>query len=82
VAGYDVTKDPFPIRTKINMVSGGETSGYGLLTHAREHLDVLPILRGPSKVAKPKIDELLHTFGLWTSVTRRCASSRAGSAKR
>src|SRR5438132_417634 len=32
VAGNDVTKDPFPIRQRINMVSGGETSGYGLLT--------------------------------------------------
>src|SRR6058998_923736 len=32
VAGHDVAKDPFPIRQRINMVSGGETSGYGLLT--------------------------------------------------
>jgi len=37
VAGHDVTKDPFPIRQRINMVSGGETSGYGLLT-ARENV--------------------------------------------
>src|SRR3972149_6980954 len=27
VGGFDVTKDAFPIRTRINMVSGGETSG-------------------------------------------------------
>ncbi|TLZ53398.1 MAG: ATP-binding cassette domain-containing protein [Methanobacteriota archaeon] len=65
VAGYDVTKDPFPIRTKINMVSGGETSGYGLLT-TRENIWMFSQFYGvPSKVAKPKIDELLHTFGLW-----------------
>ncbi|TLZ94093.1 MAG: ABC transporter ATP-binding protein [Methanobacteriota archaeon] len=37
VAGHDVSKDPFPIRQVINMVSGGETSGYGLLT-ARENI--------------------------------------------
>src|SRR5438105_12405496 len=37
VAGHDVTKDPFPIRQVINKVSGGETSGYGLLT-ARQHI--------------------------------------------
>src|SRR2546428_6664240 len=65
VAGHDVTKDPFPIRTKINMVSGGETSGYGLLT-TRENIWMFSQFYGvPSKVAKPKIDELLHTFGLW-----------------
>ena len=37
VAGHDVTKDAFPIRQRINMVSGGETSGYGLLT-TRENI--------------------------------------------
>src|SRR2546427_12036419 len=40
VGGHDVTKDPFPIRQRINMVSGGETSGYGLLT-ARENIWML-----------------------------------------
>ena len=65
VAGYDVAKDPFPIREKINMVSGGETSGYGLLT-ARENIWMFSQFYGvPSKVAKDRIDELMHTFGLW-----------------
>src|SRR3989454_2723424 len=65
VAGFDVTKDPFPIRTRINMVSGGETSGYGLLT-TRENVWMFSQFYGvPSKVAKPRVDELLHTFGLW-----------------
>jgi ABC-2 type transport system ATP-binding protein len=65
VAGHDVTKDPFPIRRRINMVSGGETSGYGLLT-ARENIWMFSQFYGvPSKVSKARIDELMHTFGLW-----------------
>ncbi len=65
VAGHDVSKDVFPIRQRINMVSGGETSGYGLLT-ARENIWMFSQFYGvPSRVAKARIDELMHTFGLW-----------------
>src|SRR5205807_2292717 len=65
VAGHDVSKDPFPIRQVINMVSGGETSGYGLLT-ARENIWMFSQFYGvPSKVSKGRIDELMHIFGLW-----------------
>ncbi len=65
VAGHDVTKDPFPIRQRINMVSGGETSGYGLLT-TRENIWMFSQFYGvPSKVSKERIDQLMHVFGLW-----------------
>src|SRR5213594_642753 len=65
VAGHDISKDPFPIRERINMVSGGETSGYGLLT-TRENIWMFSQFYGvPSKVAKARIDELFKTFGLW-----------------
>jgi ABC-2 type transport system ATP-binding protein len=65
VAGYDVAKDVFPIRQRINMVSGGETSGYGLLT-TRENIWMFSQFYGvASKVAKERIDELMHVFGLW-----------------
>jgi ABC-2 type transport system ATP-binding protein len=37
VAGYDVVRDAHAVRPRINMVSGGEASGYGLLT-VRENL--------------------------------------------
>src|SRR3972149_7683493 len=37
VAGHDVLASPHLIRPLINMVSGGESSGYGLLT-VRENL--------------------------------------------
>src|SRR5256885_13519432 len=63
VAGHDVAKDPFPIRQRINMVSGGETSGYGLLT-AREHVWMFSQIYGvPRKVSKGRIDEPLPTSG-------------------
>ncbi len=65
VAGYDVAKDPYPIRQRINMVSGGETSGYGLLT-TRENVWMFSKFYGiPSKVAKAEIDRLLKEFELW-----------------
>jgi len=65
VAGHDVAKDPFPIRQQINMVCGGETSGYGLLT-TRENIWMFSQFYGvPSKVSKARIDELMHVFGLW-----------------
>jgi len=65
IAGHDVSKDPFPIRERISMVGGGETSGYGLLT-VRENVWMFTQFYGvPSKVAKERIDELLHTFGMW-----------------
>ncbi len=64
VAGYDVAKDVNQVRKKINMVSGGETSGYGLLT-TRENIWMFSQFYGiPSKVAKERIDELMRTFGL------------------
>jgi ABC-2 type transport system ATP-binding protein len=37
VAGFDVAREPERVRPRINMVSGGEASGYGLLT-VRENL--------------------------------------------
>src|SRR2546428_460426 len=65
VAGHDVTKDVFPIRQRIGMVSGGETTGYGLLT-ARENIWMFSQFYGvPSKVAKERIDGLMKVFGLW-----------------
>jgi ABC-2 type transport system ATP-binding protein len=63
VAGNDVEKDPYPIRRVISMVSGGEISGYGLLT-TRENLWMFSQFYGiSSKEAKRRIDEMLEVFG-------------------
>jgi ABC-2 type transport system ATP-binding protein len=65
VAGYDVVAAPRSIRPLINMVSGGESSGYGLLT-VRENLWMFSQFYGvPSKTAYARIDELLKRVGLF-----------------
>lgn len=65
VYGYDVEKDYKKIRKIINMVSGGEVSGYGLLT-VRENLWMFSQFYGiPSKIARERIDELLKMVDLW-----------------
>jgi len=64
VLGHDVDRDAQHIRRRINMVSGGEISGYGLLT-VRENLWLFTQFYGiPRKVAKERIDELLAAFEL------------------
>jgi len=65
VAGHDVITAPQLIRPLINMVSGGESSGYGLLT-VRENLWMFSQFYGvPSKEAYHRIDELLKRVGIF-----------------
>ena len=65
VAGIDVSSAPQLVRPRINMVSGGESSGYGLLT-VRENLWMFSQFYGvPSKVADHRIDELLKRVGIF-----------------
>lgn len=64
VDGLDVTRDFQAIRERINMVSGGETSGFGIL-NVRENLWLFSQLYGvPSKVALGRIDAMLEIVGL------------------
>jgi ABC-2 type transport system ATP-binding protein len=64
VEGIDVEKYPHKVRPIINMVSGGEASGYGLLT-VRENLWMFSQFYGiPSRVANPRILKLLNIVGL------------------
>jgi ABC-2 type transport system ATP-binding protein len=64
VNGHSVKNEAHKIRKEINMVSGGETSGYGLLT-VRENIWMFSQFYGiPSKIAKRRIDELLVTMDL------------------
>ncbi len=65
VAGHDVITAPQLVRPCINMVSGGESSGYGLLT-VRENLWMFSQFYGvPSKEAYHRIDELLKRVGIF-----------------
>ena len=64
VAGFDVGKDPKAVRPLINMVSGGESSGYGLLT-VRENLWLFGQFYGlDNKTTRARTDELLEIVGL------------------
>lgn len=65
VAGHDVIEAPQLVRPRINMVSGGESSGYGLLT-VRENLWMFSQFYGvPSKEAYERIDGLLKRVGIF-----------------
>ena len=62
VAGLDVSRQAGAVRPLINMVSGGESSGYGLLT-VEENLWMFSQFYGiASAEAKRRIDYLLEMF--------------------
>ncbi len=64
VAHHDVVREPEKVRALINMVSGGESSGYGLLT-VRENLWMFSQFYGlPSRQANERIRALLKMVGL------------------
>lgn len=64
VEGLDVVRDAHEIRRQISMVSGGETSGYGLLT-VEENLWMFARFYGlDNKTARRRIDEMLTIMAL------------------
>ena len=64
VQGLDVATHAQEIRRRISMVSGGETSGYGLLT-VEENLWMFARFYGlDSTVARQRIGELIDVVGL------------------
>lgn len=64
VCGHDVVKEAHQVRKIINMVTGGETPGYGILT-VQENLWFFSQLYGVrGDVAKQKVAELLEIVGL------------------
>lgn len=64
VEGLDVTRDVEAIRQRISMVSGGETSGYGLLT-VEENLWMFARFYGlDNNTAHKRIDDMLNVVGI------------------
>lgn len=64
IHGYDVIKDAKHVRRIINLVSGGETPGYGMLT-VRENLWFFSQLYGlSSSLARERIDTLIRDMEL------------------
>jgi ABC-2 type transport system ATP-binding protein len=78
VVGLDVITQAQLVRERISMVSGGESSGYGLLT-VREQLWMFSQFYGlPTRPALARIDELLQVVGLYDERNRRVSSLSTG----
>jgi ABC-2 type transport system ATP-binding protein len=78
VDGLDVVADTQAVRERINMVSGGETSGYGVLT-VRENLWLFSQLYGiPRKEALSRIDRLLAAVDLTARADTRISQLSTG----
>ncbi|HYJ33480.1 MAG TPA: ABC transporter ATP-binding protein [Candidatus Binatia bacterium] len=82
VAGYDVERDPIAVRRRINLVSGGDTSGYGILT-VRETLHLFARFYGvPGPVARARADELMAITGLHEKADTRLSSLSTGTKQK
>jgi len=78
VATFDVVEHAQQVRERISMVSGGESSGYGLLT-VREQLWMFSQFYGlPTRAALARIDELLRVVGLFEERHRRVSALSTG----
>lgn len=64
VLGHNVENEYYKIRPYINLVSGGENPGYGIL-NVKENIFFFSQLYGlPKKLAKEKINKYIKEFGL------------------
>ncbi len=82
VYGHDVTKDEKKIRPIINMVSGGEYSGYGLLT-VEENLWMFSQFYGiPGEKAKKIIKELMIRLNIADMANRKLRTLSTGERQR
>lgn len=82
VDGLDVVKQSTEVRRRINMVSGGETSGYGILT-VRENLWMFSQFYGVTwKDASERIDEMLRVVELEDKANTRISSLSTGQRQR
>src|SRR6186997_36951 len=78
VEGYDVHREPQFVRPCINMVSGGEASGYGLLT-VRENLWMFAQFYGlSSSDANRRIAELLEIVKMSDRINTKSSQLSTG----
>ena len=82
VAGRDAVREPNEVRRRISLVSGGETSGYGILT-VRECLWMFSQFYGvPSAVAWPRVDRLIDIVDLREQAHTRLNRLSTGQRQR
>ena len=82
VAGFDVVRDTTRIRRVINTVSGGEQSGYGLLT-VREQLWMFTQFYGlPQRDGWERVDELIELVGLADQARQKTSTLSTGERQK
>jgi ABC-2 type transport system ATP-binding protein len=82
VDGLDVVAQADAVRPRINMVSGGESSGYGIL-NVRENLWLFARIYGvPTAVAEARIDRMLGVVGLADKATSRISHLSTGQRQK
>ena len=78
IFGFDVVDDVKRIRRIMNMVAGGEQSGYGILT-VREQLWMFSQFYGlPRKEGWHRVDELIETIGFEEQAQQRVSTLSTG----
>jgi ABC-2 type transport system ATP-binding protein len=82
VAGFDVVTETAKIRRVINMVAGGEQSGYGLL-NVREQLWMFSQFYGlPNREGWRRVDELIDIVGLGEQRQQKVRSLSTGQRQK
>ena len=82
VDGLDVVHQANQLRPRINMVSGGESSGYGIL-NVRENLWLFARIYGvPTAVAKQRIEAMLEIVGLADKASSRITHLSTGQRQK
>ncbi len=82
VDGLDVVTQAEAIRPRINMVSGGETSGYGIL-NVRENLWMFARIYGvPNADIKARIGKMLEVVGLTDKAGSRVSHLSTGQRQK
>jgi len=82
VDGLDVVKDAQKLRPRINMVSGGESSGYGILTVV-ENLWLFGRIYGvPNAIIKARTEKMLEIVGLADKATSKVSHLSTGQRQK
>ncbi len=82
VDGLDVVAEADRVRPRINMVSGGESSGYGIL-NVRENLWLFARIYGvPTALAYQRIEKMLNVVGLTEKAGSRVSHLSTGQRQK
>jgi ABC-2 type transport system ATP-binding protein len=82
VDGLDVETEQHALRPRINMVSGGESSGYGILT-VRENLWMFARIYGvPNHQIRERTDRMLDIVGLAEQANSRVSHLSTGQRQK